>query len=247
MDDTSSLIDNEDHATICHLRWSERLNRRVGSPEYLDSWIDEQCGGCRFFVTLSGVLGSDYGACTNVASLFDGRVMFEHDGCEAFEWASDAWGTTSEKTDSLRRRPSDDFKIIAINALRDNTKLMQMTLEQKALAAQAFDTIGQRTKNINAPLAKLLNQERARFFEEKSRNIARTLHEFGKSEGWVTEEYYEGDRVRLKHDNLITGLKAGTEGIVRVCYDVTPLAYEISFIDEFGNPFDALMYAEELE
>lgn len=34
----------------------------------------------------------DWGACTNDRSVFDGRVMFEHDGCEehspAEEWVS---------------------------------------------------------------------------------------------------------------------------------------------------------------
>jgi hypothetical protein len=34
-----------------------------------------------------GALGSDYGACINRESRFDGRVMFEHDGCAAFDEA----------------------------------------------------------------------------------------------------------------------------------------------------------------
>jgi hypothetical protein len=28
--------------------------------------------------------GEDFGGCTSPASSFDGHVMFEHDGCEAF-------------------------------------------------------------------------------------------------------------------------------------------------------------------
>jgi hypothetical protein len=43
-----------------------------------------QCGGCRFWIALCGQIGNDSGACTNVEAAFDGRVRFEHDGCEAF-------------------------------------------------------------------------------------------------------------------------------------------------------------------
>jgi hypothetical protein len=37
-----------------------------------------------------GDMGLDYGACTNSASPLDGRVVFEHDGCDAFADAG-AW------------------------------------------------------------------------------------------------------------------------------------------------------------
>ncbi|MER7741941.1 hypothetical protein ABTX34_27115 [Streptomyces sp. NPDC096538] len=33
---------------------------------------------------MSGQLGQDYGACSNPVSPFDGRVRFEHDGCQSF-------------------------------------------------------------------------------------------------------------------------------------------------------------------
>lgn len=41
---------------------------------------------------LTGILGSDYGGCTN-PSVRDGVVQFEHDGCDAFAPApDDEWG-----------------------------------------------------------------------------------------------------------------------------------------------------------
>ena len=70
-------------------RWLEQRNRRWEEPGYEAAWAWSQCGGCRHWVALTGVPGYDFGACTNAASPFDGRVRFEHDGCEAFESKSD--------------------------------------------------------------------------------------------------------------------------------------------------------------
>ncbi|CAL9485593.1 MULTISPECIES: DUF3027 domain-containing protein [unclassified Streptomyces] len=67
-----------------HARWLALLNRSTGTPDYRDDWYYEQCGGCRFWVALSGRLGQDWGACTHAGSDFDGRVRFEHDGCAGF-------------------------------------------------------------------------------------------------------------------------------------------------------------------
>ena len=78
MDDKLNLTDSKEHADVCHARWRERLNREVGSPQYLDDWIDDQCRGCRFFITLLGAMGSDYGACTNAASHSD-ALMYEEE------------------------------------------------------------------------------------------------------------------------------------------------------------------------
>ncbi|XEC33144.1 DUF3027 domain-containing protein [Streptomyces fradiae] len=64
-------------------------NRLTGAPGYLDGWYDEQCGGCRFWVALSGEMGRDWGVCTRTDSGYDGRVRFEHDGCDAFVVRSD--------------------------------------------------------------------------------------------------------------------------------------------------------------
>lgn len=69
-----------------HRRWIRRVNRDISAPDsYRDEWRAEQCLACWHFVPLAGTLGKDFGACTNAESPFDQRVMFEHDGCEAFE------------------------------------------------------------------------------------------------------------------------------------------------------------------
>jgi hypothetical protein len=80
------------HFAECHLRWRLQRNRDIDSPStYADEWFEAQCGGCRFFVRLSGCFGEDYGACTNRESKFDGCVRFEHDGCDEFITASEGW------------------------------------------------------------------------------------------------------------------------------------------------------------
>jgi hypothetical protein len=77
-----------------HARWVQRLNRDMDAEEYRDEWYAEQCGGCAYWIALTGALGSDYGACTNPASPRDGRVQFEHDGCDAFvPVAEGEWGS----------------------------------------------------------------------------------------------------------------------------------------------------------
>ena len=54
--------------------WRERQHRPMRDPGYRDEWYAAQCGGCRFWIPLSGILGSDYGACTNPVSPRDGMV-----------------------------------------------------------------------------------------------------------------------------------------------------------------------------
>ncbi len=67
----------------------------MDSPAYRDEWYAQQCGGCRYWIALHGVLGSDYGACSNARSPRDGMVQFEHDGCDAFEPVTEGeWGGT---------------------------------------------------------------------------------------------------------------------------------------------------------
>ncbi|MEV7565508.1 DUF3027 domain-containing protein [Streptomyces tanashiensis] len=72
-----------------HSRWLQLLHRSTGGPDYRDEWFDEQCGGCRFWIPLSGDLGLDWGACAHADSPFDGRVRFEHDGCGQFSVRDD--------------------------------------------------------------------------------------------------------------------------------------------------------------
>ncbi|MCX4451369.1 DUF3027 domain-containing protein [Streptomyces sp. NBC_01789] len=72
-----------------HERWSRLLNRTTRGPGYRDEWFDEQCGGCKFWIALSGEIGLDWGACARADSPFDGQVRFEHDGCERFSARAD--------------------------------------------------------------------------------------------------------------------------------------------------------------
>jgi len=90
--DSRSLAHNEKHFDRCHDRWIKSRNRQSDDPanDYEASW--KQCGGCRYYVRLTGAFILDWGACSNPASRFDGRVRFEHDGCEGYETASDGWG-----------------------------------------------------------------------------------------------------------------------------------------------------------
>mgnify|MGYP001612048497 FL=1 len=52
---------------------------KASPPEVTEEAGAYQCGGCRFFLALDG----DYGICANAASRYDGRIVFEHIGCEA--------------------------------------------------------------------------------------------------------------------------------------------------------------------
>ena len=83
-----------------HRRWVSALNRTndEAAPGYRESWSWEQCGGCIHWLPLAGTLGTDWGACSNPASPFDRRAMFEHDGCEQFEEDPQGW-RTPERTD----------------------------------------------------------------------------------------------------------------------------------------------------
>ncbi|MEU6620918.1 DUF3027 domain-containing protein [Streptomyces litmocidini] len=81
--------DDQDHNDRCHARWRVSSNRSTAQSGYRDEWYDVQCGACRFWIALSGRLGRDYGACSNPGWSFDGRVRFEHDGCESFAGRSD--------------------------------------------------------------------------------------------------------------------------------------------------------------
>ena len=56
MDEKLNLTGSTDHAHACHVRWVKRMNRNIDAPTRPDEWIDEPCGGCRFFITLSGAL-----------------------------------------------------------------------------------------------------------------------------------------------------------------------------------------------
>jgi hypothetical protein len=56
-------------------RCSETGVREPSAPNY----VLHQCGGCFWH----GATGLDWGLCLNPASPHDGRIVFEHGGCEA--------------------------------------------------------------------------------------------------------------------------------------------------------------------
>lgn len=43
-----------------------------------------QCLHCRFYVTLDGIMGMDWGACTNKVSQYDRQLVFEHWTCKEY-------------------------------------------------------------------------------------------------------------------------------------------------------------------
>lgn len=94
--DTEPFTLSPEYASSCHDRWIKLRGNLVPSQrqemteEDEEKWANEQCGQCRFYALLVGPLGSDWGACTNPNSAFDGRVKFEHDGCPQYEGAG-AW------------------------------------------------------------------------------------------------------------------------------------------------------------
>lgn len=57
-------------------------------PEVGEYW--KECMSCAYYIPLIGAYDRDAGGCTNAASPCDGRITFEHDGCDAYvpskEW-----------------------------------------------------------------------------------------------------------------------------------------------------------------
>jgi len=76
-----------------HNRWITQLNRGEDNPQYQESWAWTQCGGCIHWLPLAGALGADWGVCSNSASPFDRKAMFEHDGCDFYEEDPRGWRT----------------------------------------------------------------------------------------------------------------------------------------------------------
>jgi hypothetical protein len=92
-DPLGPLALDEEHASTCSGRWLQRRNNLRVDEDFEnlpDDWYAEQCGECRYYAPLLGVavFASDWGICTHPNSPFDGRVMFEHDGCRHYEGAS---------------------------------------------------------------------------------------------------------------------------------------------------------------
>ncbi len=49
-----------------------------------DEWVSNQCMFCAYYLLLPGKFAADWGVCSNVKSPMDGKVVFEHDGCNFF-------------------------------------------------------------------------------------------------------------------------------------------------------------------
>jgi hypothetical protein len=95
MSSGGELRNSEEHAQTTHQRWIANRYRDPGSPGFdWDKWAGKECMTCRFYIPLMGILGADYGACSNPDSPFDGSVRFEHDGCEAYSENEDYWNDT---------------------------------------------------------------------------------------------------------------------------------------------------------
>lgn len=84
MSEGKYLVNDAQHTDDCHYRWYERRNKKIEENWHCDQWYYEQCLRCAYYIPLTGILESDWGACTNPRSAFDGNVRFEHDGCEQF-------------------------------------------------------------------------------------------------------------------------------------------------------------------
>jgi hypothetical protein len=76
---------NEIDRALQTVIWCDRCKRVINLNDERDHFHGEQCGGCRKYKRVD----SDWGWCKNHASVYCGRLMFEHDTCSAFvpgEW-----------------------------------------------------------------------------------------------------------------------------------------------------------------
>jgi hypothetical protein len=71
---------DEAHSQDCLKRWP---GHRDLTKQQSDEELATQCLWCAYFVPLVGTFSEDTGGCTNEKSPCDGRIMFEHDGCDA--------------------------------------------------------------------------------------------------------------------------------------------------------------------
>ena len=72
------------HTQRCRARWSERRNRKQMPSGDCDPWAFRQCGACRYWIPVAGLLTETFGVCSNPVSPFDRTARFVHDGCNQF-------------------------------------------------------------------------------------------------------------------------------------------------------------------
>ena len=65
------------HQTVI---WCDRCKRAINLNDERNHFHIEQCGGCRKYKRVD----TDWGWCKNHASVYCGRLMFEHDTCSAY-------------------------------------------------------------------------------------------------------------------------------------------------------------------
>ncbi|WP_073467569.1 DUF3027 domain-containing protein [Rhizobacter sp. OV335] len=80
----SDLSKSPGHFDETHERWLGETNRDLSEAEKPDEWVWNQCESCQYWIPLSGVFSTDWGACSNSKSASDGVVRFAHDGCDQF-------------------------------------------------------------------------------------------------------------------------------------------------------------------
>jgi hypothetical protein len=88
-----------EHLRKCHARWQTRGHRATErGANYREEWYREQCGGCRWFVRLTGAFFDDWGVCSSEHSPADGQAVSEHDGCASFSPADEDWDYPTKMT-----------------------------------------------------------------------------------------------------------------------------------------------------
>ncbi len=92
----SNKADDSHHFDECHERWVKKGNRPIGQPDAPEEWVESQCMFCAYYLALPGKFAFDWGVCSNAKSPMDGRVTFEHDGCDEFIQDKDYFGRRSE-------------------------------------------------------------------------------------------------------------------------------------------------------
>ena len=79
----------KEERNACHKRWCEtgRATPPEGTLEYKMAVDDcKQCGFCAFYIPLTSDLGMDWGVCGNAKGPHDGKAVFEHFTCQAYEF-----------------------------------------------------------------------------------------------------------------------------------------------------------------
>ncbi|MGH2610131.1 MAG: DUF3027 domain-containing protein [Tepidiformaceae bacterium] len=74
----SEWLSQDELKAAGHRAWKRSDDSAPRETEEGDSFIPHQCGGCHWFAAFN----YDWGMCCNETSVNDGRVVFEHGGCD---------------------------------------------------------------------------------------------------------------------------------------------------------------------